>query len=399
MPETVSRLNQCWRCETAVTAENRYKVRYRQDDGTYILVRYCADCTRNYTSQCNECSNRFPDDQVDDSLIYVSDRGGRAVYCRYDDCYEGHVWFCDGDMCGNANLSSRVYCNNCGRDPQGNRPYCSCRTTESIHQYNCVPNELIFHGSSERGLFMGIELETQISNSNVVSASNYARDRLQGDNIAILKNDGSIGGGFEIVTHPRTYESYLEADTLWHTIQTLREDYGARSWDSGTCGLHIHISRKGFTDAGHTHRFIEFIYRNSEYMMKYGGRKSDYARFNDVWGFDEYDKPIFTLEGKGDDLHGGDKYTAVNTGKRDTLELRFIRGTTNTDSIKASIGFAHAMVMYTETLNPAMSDWWDWSTFVSWINDRADTYPYLVERIANVPALVLSELSALKVNA
>jgi hypothetical protein len=249
---------------------------------------------------------------------------------------------------------------------------------------------------------MGFELETQVSNTNIREASLFAMEALQRPEIAQLKNDGSIGGGFEIVTQPHTYEKYRDNTVLWETIETLRKRFGARSWDSETCGLHIHISRKAFTNGRHTHRFIEFIYRNSDMMMKFGGRKSSYARFNDVWGFDEYDKPIFTLEGKsngGDEIRGGEKYTAVNTLKRDTLELRFMRGTMNTQGVKAGLGLAHAMVQYTRTLNDSEADWYNWQGFVDYVNGIPYMYPELIDRLPQVPALVLSELEHSRIDA
>jgi hypothetical protein len=248
---------------------------------------------------------------------------------------------------------------------------------------------------------MGFELETQIPNSRLNEAARYALHQLQDKEIAQLKHDGSIGGGFEIVTQPHTYKKYLENKVLWETIDTLRRDYSARSWDSETCGMHIHISRKAFANGRHTHRFIEFIYRNSDMMMKFGGRKSSYARFNDAWGFDEFDKPIFTLEGKsnGDELRGGEKFTAVNTLKRDTLELRFMRGTTNINGVKANLGMAHAMVNYTRDLNESMSNWYDWQSFVDYVNGIPYIYDELIKRLPDVPELSLSALEHSKIEA
>jgi len=247
---------------------------------------------------------------------------------------------------------------------------------------------------------MGFELEMAVPNRVLTDAARYALHALQDVEIAQLKTDSSIGGGFELVTQPHTYAKYRDSSVLWDTIETLRKKFKARSWDSGTCGLHIHVSRKAFADGRHTHRFIEFIYRNSDMMMKFGGRKSTYARFNDAWGFDEFDKPIFTLEGKGgESLQGGEKYSAVNTLKRATLELRFFRGTTNTEGVKASLGLVHAMVNYTRELNEAMADWYDWQEFVDYVNDRNELYPELVERLPEVPEVSLSEMESLKVEA
>ena len=393
----------CGNCDTIIEVGERYKVRVGAQAET-VNQRWCSDCTSSYTRKCQECNTRYSvnDDTADDNLIYVNVGHGTSVYCYFNDCYIDHVWFCSSD--NTPNSQNNRYCTSCRTDVNGETQRCRCgggSESEPVHQYNCEPT-LVFHGESDQDLFMGFELETQISNTNIREASLFARNALQIPEIAQLKNDGSIGGGFEIVTQPSTYEKYRENAVLWETIETLRKRYGARSWDSGTCGLHIHISRKAFGSGKHTHRFIEFIYRNSDMMMKFGGRKSSYARFNDVWGFDEFDKPIFTLAGKvdrNDDLRGGEKYTAVNTLKRDTLELRFMRGTMNTNGVKAGLGLAHALVQYTRNLNDSESDWYNWEGFVEWVSTITDMYPELIDRLPEVPALVLSELEESRIDA
>ena len=337
MPTTYT----CGRCDEPVEVGHRYKVRIKAEgEHETALQLWCPSCTSDHTQSCRECSTRFSTDDGawEDMNLRVTHDGGTVGYCRHNDCYVDRVWFCAFD--DTPNIIANHYCNSCRRDAQGHVQRCRCGSgTESspIHNYSCEPT-LVFHGDDDGDLFMGFELETAIPNRMLNEAAVYALHQLQDPEIAQLKTDSSIGGGFELVTQPHTYKAYRESSVLWDTIETLRKKFKARSWDSGTCGLHIHVSRKAFADGRHTHRFIEFIYRNSDMMMKFGGRKSTYARFNDAWGFDEFDKPVFTLEGKGgSDLHGGEKYTAVNTRKRDTLELRFFRGTTNTNGVKASL--------------------------------------------------------------
>jgi len=403
MPTTTEVL--CGNCNEPIEVGARYKVRVGAQ-GQTVNERWCSSCTSEYTKKCSECNTRYSknDNTADENLIYVGERGStRSVYCYFNDCYIDSVRFCPHD--GAANFINNAYCSECNTDEAGNTRRCQCgggSESEPVHRYDCEPT-LVFHGESQDNLFMGFELETQVANTNLRDASLYAMHELQSVEIAQLKNDGSIGGGFEIVTQPHTYEAYRDNLTLWNTIETLRKEYRARSWDSGTCGLHIHVSRKAFGSGKHTHRFIEFIYRNSDMMMKFGGRKSTYARFNDVWGFDEFDKPIFTLEGKSDrsssEIRGGEKYTAVNTLKRDTLELRFMRGTMNTEGVKAGLGLAHALVQYTRELNDSEADWYNWQGFVDYVNGIPYIYPELIARLPEVPELVLSQLDQLKIDA
>ena len=238
---------------------------------------------------------------------------------------------------------------------------------------------------------MGFELETQIAGGNSIAsirtAALYAMNILQPLEIAELKDDSSIGGGFEIVTQPHTYEKYRDdSAVLWETIDTLRTQYKARSWDAGTCGLHIHISRNAFRDGLHTHRFIEFIYRNPEMLKKFAGRgSSKYASFSDCWKTDEYEQPAFNIDDKIKKGKSTLRGSAVNTNNEHTLELRFFRGTMRPAGVLSALGLAHSMVRYTRTMIPDVDSprnlVFAWDTFKEWVEEHADEYPDLMERM------------------
>ena len=58
-----------------------------------------------------------------------------------------------------------------------------------------------------------------------------------------VKSDGSLNDGFELVTHPCTLETHLQQVPWRETLEALR-GMGYRSHAPGTCGLHVHVSRK-----------------------------------------------------------------------------------------------------------------------------------------------------------
>jgi hypothetical protein len=240
---------------------------------------------------------------------------------------------------------------------------------------------------------MGLELETQIQGGSLDGAAEYATNALLENKVGIIKHDGSIGrdgyDGFEIVTQPHTHLQYREnSDRLWGIINTLRLDYGARSWDTKSCGIHIHVSRAGFSSGAHMHRFISFVYSNAEYMMKFGGRKSDYARFNDVYTFNQYDQPVKSFKHKVGDprRNNTERYSAVNTQNQGTLELRFFRGTMNVSTILSALDLAQAMVEYTRDLrlDEVKLGALDWTWFVDYVRDNNGLYPDLYSRIYKV---------------
>lgn len=356
---------------------------YEHNDNSHDVNNgdlWCETCYENRTWYCESCSTTYSDSY---DYTYVQDQ----AMC--EGCYENGAWYCD--ECSEHYFDDQECdCGNTGSTP---RSSCGCRG--AIHSYGCK-QPIEFKGVSKHGLYLGLELECEIRR-DLNDASQYASEALKG--IAILKHDGSIGNkngqrvgddGFEIVTQPHTHHEFRHnSQALWSAIDNLRTIHGARAWDAKSdCGIHIHISRAGFSSGAHTHRFLTLIYKNSEQMMKFAGRKSSYARFNDCYTFDEYDKPIFSLKHKvGNPRHNNtERYSAVNTQNRDTLELRFFRGTMNSSGVLATLDMAHAMVEYTRNLRlddvklGALS--WDW--FVDWVSDNNGIYPDLYSRIHKV---------------
>jgi len=236
---------------------------------------------------------------------------------------------------------------------------------------------------------MGFELECELPtrDDSLTSGSRYASEQLAG--VAMLKHDGSLNSGFEIVTQPHTHLEYREnSKLLWDTIDQLRTQYGARSWDTDTCGLHVHVSRAGFSSGAHQHRFMALIYKNAPEMMKFAGRKTRFARFNDVYTFDEYDRPVFSLKHKLEN-YGGERYSAVNTNNRDTLELRFFRGTMNPSGVLSALDLVQASVEYTRhlTLSDVKIGALSWTWFYDYVEQNNGLYPDLYQRMAKVASV------------
>jgi len=129
--------------------------------------------------------------------------------------------------------------------------------------------------------------------------------------------------------------------------------------------------------------------------MKFAGRKSDYARFNDIYTFDEYDRPTRSLKhkvGNPQKFHS-ERYSAVNTQNRDTIELRFFRGTMNTRTILSALDLAQAMVEYTRTLrlDDVKLGALDWAWFADYVRDNNGLYPDLYSRLDKVESVNINQ--------
>ena len=378
-----------------------------QEGGEYNGLPICDECARF----CERCESTTSSNDC-----YTI--GGREIWC--DSCRDDHAFFCaecdvyyDGDRVSNHYFDGNDYCEDCISNVADWCEYCSewegsmercdeyCRREggegNSVHPYRYKPDP-IFLGKDKHSLYLGWEIEADTDRHNQGLASDYVSNILEQENtLGYLKEDGSVSKGFEIVTHPIAHNELRGArvDTYWDTIEKLRAEYGFRSWDSdASCGLHIHLSRLGFSGGAHLHRFLQFIYRNPEMMMKFAGRKSeDYATFQDIWRYDEYDRPYRTYAHKLDYVpsrphtlngrRGSTRGSAVNTNNEHTIELRFFRGTLNKKGILACLDLAHAGVEYTRLLNTrdVIAGMLSWDMFYEWVSDNNGIYPDLYDRM------------------
>jgi hypothetical protein len=345
---------------------------YTSNDDWYNVGNeyWCESCWENESFTCNRC----------DYCVNSNRDGGTNVGDEYwcEDCVSNNATYCD--ECDEYYRDGRG-CENCGGGDG------------RVHQYSYKPNP-IFHGGNDNNLYMGFELEMSYGDEsdNYRSAIPDVLPLEQAD-VCYLKSDSSIEGwGYELVTHPHTLGAYERANNLWNYIESCRTK-GARSWDTTSCGLHVHVSRTAFKSGAHTHRFLSLIYRNPREMMKLAGRKnSRYARFDDVYKPDEWGIPQFNLRDK---VHAGgftERMSAVNTNNDYTLELRFFRGNMKREGIMTALELSHASVEYTR--NMSVSDVklgmlkWEW--FADWVATNNGLYPNLYLRMSKVPSVSLS---------
>jgi hypothetical protein len=194
------------------------------------------------------------------------------------------------------------------------------------------------------------------------------------DDFAYLKEDGSLNFGFEIVTHPATLK-YYQQEVNWRTIEKLR-GMGFRSWDTSTCGLHVHIDRRAFKDRTHLLAMTYLLNRNWQLSQHVAGRNSSYGSIGNDCKYDNV-RTIKSNWGRG---RGGERYMAINLQNNNTVEIRMFKGSLKVERVLSAIEFCHAVVQYSamirsgnqakELLRP--------EEFTSWIRKQGK-YPNLVQ--------------------
>lgn len=353
MPETVEETTldefTCDSCDLQVSAENESRV-----------LGVCAACfdTNYYT--CEDCSEseeadncRFPGDRV------VCE----SCYANYFECYSCGGMY-DSECVSSytpEDYPNRAYCEDCASRyltfcencDTHTRDGCNCREVGHVSDYTfdglldystkpdydflALPYERVDNGT----IFMGIELEIELDGCDESATLNIIRKHLSGK--AICKYDGSLNDGIEIVTCPMTLD-YFKSLPWKELLDELRRA-GCRSHTGGTCGLHVHTTRRN----------------SATQYYKIDGRLNRYPHVNNMysWVVKSLERKLKPFSRRKN--FGYCQFTAEPDSRRtaanvtsDTVEYRFNRGTLNYTSFRASVELCHALASYSRWIGPTM---------------------------------------------
>jgi hypothetical protein len=230
-----------------------------------------------------------------------------------------------------------------------------------IRPWNYSP-PLTFHGKGP--LYLGCELELQTrSGSRNRAAIDIVTEHLGGK--VIIKGDGSIEEeGIELALHPMDYPWMQENLPVTPMFKELRE-LGVRPHVS--CGMHVHLSRKGFSSPSHIYKWQKLFYRNVPQMTVLSRREPDrldrWATFGDT-----YHRQWSKHFAKG--AIGGQRYVALNMNNAQTVEMRIFASTLNAQRFWGSLALADASVEYTRGLSSKdiiKEKAWDFSAFRAYV--------------------------------
>lgn len=318
------------------------------------------------------------DSCFDDSAVYCEDNGEHwprddAYYSEREDCYYSYDRDEDDD-------------DDDDDEEDRNQPIMSYST--NVLNVLDYPSGIT---SSHFGEFtMGIELEMTSGDHDTNESAESVRSRL-GSAYCIIKSDGSLPhNGFEVVTSPQGLAKHIEVFKAWEI------DPAYRAWNTGKCGMHVHIDSRAFTQLT-VGKFLMFINSsgNVDFIRKIAGRHpsvDDQAR---SYCAAEHQSilanPKTAVKGKS-----GERYRMVNmcnlgsrearrlglsmdnsyNGKYNTVELRIFRASLKKERLLAQIEFTHASVMFCR-----VASWRDLNgtSFVKWLKTVAGQYPALTK--------------------
>lgn len=329
---------------------------YPEDSEDIILIDnewYLKDSDE--VSFCDKCQEYVLSENT------VTIHGDRRINRMCDDCRERYEYYsCAG--CGEYYYIDNLYSNDGDCDS-----YCdSCFVREDeepdpfrVNNYSTdVADALGFVGASK--LKLGIELEVEMRNG--FSKHSVSQDVAKAiKDMALMKEDGSISNGFEIVTAPMDFRTQR---AFWESFFAANIE-GMKSFNTTTCGMHVHISRlplsasvqsrlSEFINKTYNKAFIKFIaQRSEEQWCKYWPNK----------------KAASSLS----------RYEALNfqTSTGATIEFRIFKGNLKPESFYKNMEFVVAAVSFCSRISehPKLS----YIAFMQFVSRNRTRFPNLWE--------------------
>lgn len=323
---------ECYECGTLIYEDDSIRDAYWD--------HYCPDCADEHLLYCENCDEYYRRD----NMIF-------DAFSNYmcQDCFESRFYICDD--CGGFVHHTCVYWND-------DTPYCDeCYCNNSyIHEYGYKPYP-IFHGEGNR--FLGVELEVDRGGYNQGVAGEVIG--ILGDDFVYCKYDGSLDDGFEIVSHPATLEYHSQVD--WGGVLDYLSEEGYESHDAGTCGIHVHMNRKGFGNTEEEQelgisKVLFFIERHWNKVVKFSRRTPSQL---DEWATrylcSSPEHPEDVLEYAKNDMS---RYRAVNLCPHNTTEIRVFRGSLVYETFMATLQFCDLLYDISElSLEEVMDITWN----------------------------------------
>jgi hypothetical protein len=271
-------------------------------------------------------------------------------------CYDDDYFTCPD--CGGA------YHNDHSEGDRGETVCDSClerreerRQPRHINEYNADVTDYM-QPTGKGPHYYGVELEVECDNPR--NRSEQMQEAIK--DFAILKQDGSLSYGFEIVTRPASLEEQVKG---WNRVFKEMPS-GLKSFSTETCGLHVHCSRApmsqlqiaklvSFINAAHNRQFVRRIaQRSSERWARYHAKQlKDAHKCNPQ------------------------RYEAINLRNPNTIEFRIFKGTLKKESVFKAIEFCDLMVAWTAPGVCSLKESQSRVAMLNWMKPQRKRWPHL----------------------
>jgi len=306
----------------------------RTDDKIFV----CLDCLERDYFSCSSCSKYFLSDNG-----YFCERSSNR-FCV--SCFESEYFICDECrlIVHIDNHSDNELCTNCS-----NNKSLSC-----IGDYgHYFPEEKVGKGP----IFYGVELEVECDEFYVAHKIIKIFDKF-----VLLKKDGSLNHGFEIVTAPADMDIQKKNWEMFFS-KNIEGIYSGLINDK--CGMHVHCSRTPLTELT-VSKILVFINaaRNKSFIETIAERKSNH-----------YSK-IFPKK-YSDIKNDIEKYNAVSLIHNETVEFRIFKGTLRKERFFKNLEFVEALIKFCWESSFSLEECQNYINFCKYVEKNRKSWLFL----------------------
>lgn len=357
------------------------QLHFPNDELHQIYEEYLDEC--DIVRTCNDCHERVLDGNyniIDDETVCESCTEENYVWSEYMNEYIYHENAEDAlDFYGNTiTIDSRNPPDDIVWDEEEERwQHCDYEDRSIIgeyhsnrHAYSLVTSDW----TRKNKRFFGVELEVEVKSSyNRHERAKAIKKTVEETFIdayqpLVFERDGSLDNGFEIISQPMGLDKHREL-WAWTNQPTITE--GLRSHLTGTCGLHVHVSREGLTNL-QIARAVYFVnHQANRHLIETIARRynAGYCKAKS--------KKISTAN------RAEDRYEMINLQNRKTIEFRIFKGSLKYEAIISAIEFCHAVLNFAATNSNLHLSTEAFLKFIFEHQNRADTAylrQYLMDR-------------------
>lgn len=341
---------------------------------------------------CEDCGEYH----YDDNMVYIEDtqdcvcescaRSGNYFLCHdcgnwytrdyANSCHNGDFYVCDRCVdnytyveCCNTYIENDCVCYN-----EQNDCYC-CEDhydkDSDIYDYHGFSDWKKHTLENENPPYcIGFELEVENTHRDYDNndLARFAKNTYP----VICSKDGSIDHGFEIVSHPLSYNYIVQNQDKLKTMLSGLQEKGCESHNPGTCGLHFHVTHPHNDDI--IDRIILIMETYKEELIAFSRRTSgqieQWCKFlSDIKEGEDCKSLYFIKKNK----ETSTRYMALNLTNYNTIEFRLFRGTLNFDTFMASVELVNNIMTLCSNLEiPIEEITWDRLTETQYAHTYCD---------------------------
>lgn len=326
--------------------------------------RYSESYLEQHCKTCSDCGELF----WRRDLKWWKPEGSDEAIATCNSCLTKRgIRFCV--ECGEVIESDSLFINYCNE--HGNQGIQRAMNKEYINDYHNFDyfKKYLLPEDDKDSLLLGVELEVDQDDCEDRPQYDTLLELRQLKCVADFQNDGSLEGGFEMITHPCTHgyhKRHLSAvvkELLWNWND---EEY------SDNCGVHIHVGRKQL-DEEIFRRVDYFMHKHQRNITKIANRRSDrWSRFAKDIGEDDWEN-----FGHQHD----DRYEAMNFRNEHTVEFRIFAQPRDFKEMMTYIDFVDAICMFnkltTRSQVAGTTSAVSWELFKFYVNEHRGKYSNL----------------------